>query len=134
MPTLPSRAITIRIETPYDDAYARLRDPAAWPEWAAGLGAGLTPGQDGLWAVNTVAGEPAHVRFSPPNPYGVLDHTVILATGAQVHVPMRLIANGDGCELIFTLLRLPAMDDAAFAADAGAVEQDLRRLKAVLEA
>lgn len=133
MLTLPSRTITIRIEAPYDAAYARLRDPATWPHWAAGLGAGLSPGRDGLWTVNTVTGAAAHVRFSDPNPYGVLDHTVILPGGGEVHVPFRLIRNGNGCEVIFTLLRLPQMDDDAFSADGAAVESDLARLKAVLE-
>lgn len=133
MSTLPSRAITIRIEAPYDAAYARLSDPTGWPEWAAGLGAGLEPVADGLWRVNTVAGARAHVRFTPANAYGVLDHTVILPDGDEVQVPLRLIRNGDGCEVIFTLLRLPAMDDAAFAADGDAVRRDLEALKRLLE-
>ena len=133
MATLPSRAITIRIEAPYDAAYGALSDPAAWPQWAAGLGAGLTRTGAGVWTVNTVAGEPAQVRFSEINAFGVLDHTVILPSGDEVRAPMRLIRNGDGCEVIFTLLRLPTMDDETFAADGAMVERDLAALKALLE-
>lgn len=130
---MPSRTLTVRLEVPYDTAYARLSDPATWSSWAAGLGAGLIRRPDGDWTVNTVAGTSARVRFSDPNPYGVLDHTVLSPGGAEVHVPMRLIPNGDGCELALTLLRTPTMDDAAFAADAAAVERDLAALKAGLE-
>jgi hypothetical protein len=57
MLTLPSRAIRVRIEASFDTAYAQLSDPATWPSWAAGLGAGLTPGEDGVWTINTVEGE-----------------------------------------------------------------------------
>ena len=43
------------------------------------------------------------------------------------------VANGDGAEVTLTLFRLPSMDDAAFEADAAAVEKDLGALKTLLE-
>jgi hypothetical protein len=134
MPTpLPARHIAAPIACSYDAAYAFLQDPSVWSQWAAGLGAGLERAQGGEWIVRTVAGEPARVRFASPNPYGVLDHTVILPGGARVEVPLRLIRSGDGCEIVLTLLRLPTMSDADYAADAAAVERDLAALKALLE-
>ena len=46
---------------------------------------------------------------------------------------MRLIANGSGCELLFTLFREPSMSDGQFASDAGFVQRDLEGLKRLLE-
>ena len=73
------------------------------------------------------------VRFAAPNAFGILDHDVVLESGATFHNPMRVLPNGDGSEVVFTLFRLPGMSDAQFAADAGAVERDLRELEALLE-
>ena len=57
----------------------------------------------------------------------------IRPSGQRVYVPMRLIANSSGCELIFTLFRERNMSDAQFASDAGFVQRDLSGLKMLLE-
>ena len=67
------------------------------------------------------------------NPWGVLDHHVTLPTGAVVYSPMRVVANGAGSEVSFTLFRLPGVLDEQFAADATWVQRDLHALKRVLE-
>ena len=46
---------------------------------------------------------------------------------------MRVVPNGSGSEVIFTLFKTPEMSDKQFAEDAGLVERDLRTLKSVLE-
>jgi hypothetical protein len=46
---------------------------------------------------------------------------------------MRVIADGSGCEVVFTLRRPPGMSDEDFGGDAAAVAADLTRLKQVLE-
>ena len=45
----------------------------------------------------------------------------------------RVIADGAGSEVLFTLFRLPDTTDETFARDAEWVERDLRALKALLE-
>jgi hypothetical protein len=47
---------------------------------------------------------------------------------------MRVIANGAGSELIFTLFRLADMSDEKYAEDAEWVMRDLNALKQLLEA
>jgi hypothetical protein len=74
------------------------------------------------------------IRFAERNDFGVLDHDVTLASGQTVHNPMRVVANADGSELVFTLFRRPEMSDDEFAADASAVERDLAALRRLLEA
>lgn len=74
------------------------------------------------------------IRFARRNDLGVLDHDVTLETGETFHNPMRVVANGEGSEVVFTVYRRPGMGDEAFAADEKAVAEDLRTLKRLLEA
>ena len=128
-----SRHISIRIEKSAAEVYAFARAPESFSQWAAGLGAGLARHGD-RWIAHGPEGD-VQVRFSPENPYGVLDHWVTLPDGTELYVPLRVVANGQGAEVILTLFRPPAMfEDAAFARDAAAVGRDLAKLKAVLEA
>ena len=76
---------------------------------------------------------PAQIWFAEKNDFGVLDHYVTLASGVEVYVPMRVVPNGSGSEVIFTLFKTPEMSDKQFAEDAGMVQRDLRTLKSVLE-
>jgi hypothetical protein len=129
--TVESKTITVRINRPFASVYAFLVDPANWNRWAFGLGKNIRRAKKG-WIADSDSGI-AHVRFTPRNRFGVVDHTVTRPSGERVFVPMRLIANGAGCELEFTLFREPSMTDAQFASDAGFVQRDLNGLKALLE-
>jgi hypothetical protein len=59
---------------------------------------------------------------------------VTLPSGDVIDNPMRVVPNGDGCEVVFTLRRLPDMSDEDFERDAGLVQADLTRLKQLMEA
>lgn len=132
MPTLfESRTVSIRINCPLQRAYAFLARPENIPQWASGLGDSMRRDGD-AWIAETPHG-PLKVRFTAPNDFGVLDHYVTLDSGDEVTIPMRAIANGDGCEILLTLLRLPAMSDQKFAADIAWVQRDLLALKTLLE-
>ena len=71
--------------------------------------------------------------LQPENDYGVIDHTVTMPDGLVVQNALRVVPNGDGAEVMFTLLRPPGMDDAAFEADAAHVARDLEALKKLME-
>jgi hypothetical protein len=87
---------------------------------------------DGVWFVETAEGR-VRVTFAPHNEYGVLDHEVLTPSGEAVYVPLRAIADGEGCEVVFTLRRAPGMTDAEFERDNALVKRDLALLKEVLE-
>ncbi len=53
---------------------------------------------------------------------------------ASVYIPLRIIANQDGAEVILTVFRQPGMSDVKFQEDLKWVEKDLRALKALAEA
>ena len=129
--TVESRTITVRIDRPFDNVYEFLLYPANWNQWAFGLGRNIRRSKDG-WIADSDGGVAA-VQFTARNSFGIVDHTVIRPSGQRVYVPMRLIANGSGCELLFTLFREPNMSDAQFASDAGFVQRDLNELKRLLE-
>jgi hypothetical protein len=74
------------------------------------------------------------IRFVPANDFGVLDHVVTLSDGPSILNPMRVVSNGEGSEVMFTLFQLGGMSDEQFAKDAKMVEADLHTLKAVMEA
>jgi hypothetical protein len=129
--TLNSQTLNIRIDRPWREVNAFLADPANFALWASGLGQSLAF-ENGIWTAQTPLG-PVTIAFTPRNDFGVIDHRVILQTGAEIEVPMRVIPNGAGAEVLFTLFRQPDMTDETFAQDAAWVERDLVALKALLE-
>jgi hypothetical protein len=74
------------------------------------------------------------VRFTERNRFGVLDHYVIPEPGLEIYIPMRVISNGTGSEVLFTLFRLSDMSAEKFAQDAEWVKRDLNVLKNLLQA
>jgi hypothetical protein len=130
--THTSRNLSIFINRDAKDVYNYVRVPENFPRWASGLGKSLKK-IGGEWIAETPEGA-VRVRFTERNEFGVLDHWVSPKPGLQIYIPMRAIANGSGCELIFTLFRLPDMTDEKFSADAEWVMRDLTTLKNLLEA
>ena len=127
-----SRHVSELIDRPAAEVYEYASDPANLPNWAPGLGSSVE-NVDGQWFVETESGR-VGVAFAERNKYGVLDHDVTLPSGEIIYNPMRVVPNGDGCEVVFSVRRLPDMSDDDFARDAGLVQADLTRLKHVLEA
>ncbi|UYW25920.1 hypothetical protein OKC48_22015 [Methylorubrum extorquens] len=62
-----------------------------------------------------------------------MDHWVDLGDGRVVYVPMRVIANGEGSEVMLTLFRQPDMSDEKLAEDEAWVRRDLASLKRLAE-
>lgn len=130
-----SRTLGVYIARDPDHVYAFAAAPENLPLWAPGLCSAVR--RDGAaWIVQTPAGE-MRLRFTGSNPFRVLDHWVSPEPGVEIHVPMRVLAHampdGTGSEVILTLLRQPGMSDASYAEDIELVQQDLQRLKEVLE-
>ncbi|WP_254512089.1 SRPBCC family protein [Anatilimnocola floriformis] len=130
MSTLISRTFTVSINRPPAEVETYITDPCNLPKWADGLGSSVR-NENGQWIVTTRAGE-VSIRFAPPNPFGVIDHWVKLAPEVEIHIPMRVLPSGDGCEVSFTLFRLATMSDEQFADDQQKVERDMQRLQQIL--
>lgn len=126
------RHVSISIDRPPAEVYAFTANPANLPRWAKGL-SGAIEEVNGEWIADSPMGK-VKVRFVRPNELGVLDHDVVLESGETFYNPMRVVANGGGSEVVFTLFRRPGVSDEEFAADARAVAADLAALKAIAEA
>lgn len=129
---LPARTFSISIRHEWRALYERIWHPEFFQKWASGLAESDLRSVDGEWLANGPEG-PIRIRFTPHNDYGVMDHWVETGDGSEVHIPLRIIENGDDAEVMLTLFRLPGMDDERFAADARWVNRDLKALKALIE-
>lgn len=127
-----SRQLGVAIDRPAAEVYDYVGNPVNLPHWAAGLGSSIEL-IDGEWITDSPMGR-VTVAFVEPNEYGVLDHWVsLMATGETFYNPMRVIADGGSCELVFTVRRRPGMTDEDFDRDARAVAEDLATVKRLLE-
>src|SRR5262245_39015951 len=113
--TLESRTISVSIRREWRAVYEFARRPENFARWASGAAKSLRRGGD-AWVADWPDGRTI-LRFAEPNDFGVLDHWVTLASGAEIHMPVRAVPNGSGCEVTFTLFRQPGMSDDVFARD-----------------
>ncbi|MDP9144150.1 MAG: SRPBCC family protein [Actinomycetota bacterium] len=129
--THEARNISISIERDWREVYEFAHLPENFPRWASGLASSLR--QDGEdWVTDRTEGE-VRVRFTPRNDFGVLDHFIMFATGVQIYIPLRVVANGTGSEVIFTLFLLQGMTDEIVERDTALISKDLGVLRRLLE-
>ncbi|MBI4248269.1 MAG: SRPBCC family protein [Elusimicrobia bacterium] len=126
-----ARHISVFVKRPPAEVYDFASNPENLPKWATGLGRSIH-NVDGEWIADAPFGK-VKIIFAEKNEFGVLDHDVVLESGAKFHNPMRVVPNGGGSEVVFTLLRQPETSDEKFTKDAKWVEKDLKILKALLE-
>lgn len=72
-------------------------------------------------------------EFVPHNEFGVLEHTIRFDSGLELTNPMRIVANGNGSELMFTLFQNEGMSDQRFSEDVESVEKDLETIRRIME-
>ena len=128
---LESHTISISIARDWKDVYEAVWQPQDFARWASGLSQSPLERDEADWWKTEGPEGPIRIRFSDHNAFGVMDHYVDIGTGAEIYVPMRIVANGEGAEVLFTLFRQPSMSDEKFAADADWVARDLLALKAL---
>lgn len=126
---LRTETLSVSIARPPGDVFAFLSDPANLPRWAFFRSA--TETDDG-WVVETGGGV-AGLRIEGSDAFGVVDHFVRPPSRPEIHIPLRVVPNGAGSEVLFTLFQIPVISDAAFAEERKVVRRDLARLKQALE-
>jgi hypothetical protein len=125
-----AHTVSVGIQVPVGVAYAYAADPAHLPEWAPGFVHSIERAGD-VWVGQTTLGE-VKLRFAPTNLHGVLDHQIEMPSGA-VNNAMRVIPNGQGCEVLFTAIQRPGISDDQFRVDLEIVRADLNKLRTLLE-
>ncbi|WP_232676917.1 SRPBCC family protein [Nocardioides sp. R-C-SC26] len=126
-----STHVSVVIDAPPQRAYDIAGDPAYLPRWAAGLAQSDVVWDGEVFGVQSPMGE-VTVRFAARNDYGVLDHDVTLPSGVTVNNPLRVLAHPRGSEVVFTIRQLD-LSDADFERDVAMVQEDLERLRDLVE-
>ncbi len=126
-----SHTLSVSVARAPVDVARYVADPRNLPQWAGAFCKAVRPDGDG-WRVQTDEGE-FGLRFHAVIENGILDHVVELGDDVQVYVPMRVVPNGGGSEVLFTLFRMPAMTAERWQHDLSMVKADLERLRIVME-
>ena len=120
------------IAAPPQAVYEFASNPDNLPKWATGLAKSEAVRDGDTLLVDSPMGR-VTVRFAPHNDFGVLDHEVTLPTGITVTNPVRVLGHPLGSEVVFTIRQVQLTDDE-FDRDTQMVQEDLARLKQVVEA
>lgn len=130
---LKARTLTVLINRPIDDVYAFLVDPANLARWTL-VGPGQPAPRSGplAWRFEGPDGS-VLARFSPPNPYHVLDYSLQSGPHVWQSSSVRLIRNGNGCVLTHTSVQQPLVSDDAFESELEWLHSDLLVLKSLME-
>jgi hypothetical protein len=127
----PVKNISVSINKPVYKVYQFASNPANLPVWVEFIKSVHRETGD-VWIAETEL-ENIKIEFVPENEYGVIDHMVTLPGNSAVNNPLRVIRNGTGSELVFTLFWMPGRTEEEFNQDAKSVESDLNKLKLILE-
>jgi hypothetical protein len=130
--TQPATLIHVPVNRPPAEVYGFVAEAQNLPQWASGLSRSELRREGRAWVADSPMGK-VKIKFPPLNTYGVVDHDVTLPDGTTMTNPLRVQANDDGAEVIFTLYRRPGMSDAEFEKDAATIRGDLGKLKYILE-
>ena len=130
---LDAKTISISIDRPWRALYEQIWKPEFFAQWASGLSQSSLHQDGDRWAADGPEGK-VRIRFSAYNDFGVMDHYVDVGTGPEIYIPLRVIGNGDGAEVLLTLFRQPEMTDEKFREDAEWIERDLAALRAMVAA
>lgn len=128
---MKSNTLSVTIAAAPERVYAFASNPENLPRWVPSFFKSVER-VDGEWVAQSPLGR-VGFEFVHDNDLGVLDHTVTLPTGARLTNPMRVIPNGDGSEILFTLIQHEDMTDQQFQEDAELVLGDLHTLRRLLE-
>jgi hypothetical protein len=127
-----SRTITLFIERPVAEVSAFLADPLNYPKWAAVTEPTFQHKGGLVWRAETPMG-PRLIEFLPPNPFGVVDHATYREGEDPIFMPMRVVANEEGTELIYTFFQRPGMSEEQLDSTIEWIRTDLMTLKSLLE-
>ena len=126
-----SQTLSVSIAAAPERVYAFASNPENLPRWVPSFFKSVEL-VDGEWVAQSPQGR-VGVEFVHDNDLGVLDHMVTLPSGARLTNRMRVIPNGDGSEILFTLIQHAGMTDQQFREDAELVLSDLHTLRHLLE-
>ena len=131
MATLCTEVLKVTIDAPAEAVTRDLADPATHPLWATEFFAGeAKPCADGEVAVAVpMLGGAARMRIEADVPRGVVD-LYLAPAGAPFGppLPVRVVPNGEGCDVLWVLARFPGTDDDQWSAGVASMQRELAAL------
>lgn len=130
---MQASTVQLTIARSWREVCEYLAQPLGFPAWASWIGPTLRQ-ERGEWTVRRPQGARAKVRFSERNAFGVADHWLLEDEDRAVFVALRAVPHGEASEVLLTFFRDKGCGDAAWHDQQQAMQRDLGRLKATLEA
>jgi len=132
MTTMTTETISITIDAPLRRVASDLADPTLHPRWATEFFAGPARrvGDDWVVPVPRMGGD-AQLRIEADVGGGRID--MFLAPLGQPYgppLPIRVVPNVDGCDVLFTLARFPGQDDQTWSSGLASMQRELEQLRA----
>lgn len=128
---LPSQTVSLTIPRNWVDLYETIWKPDYFPNWASGLSQAPLVQEGDHWKAAGPEGS-LKIRFTEHNPFGVMDHYIDTGSGREIYVPMRVVGNQEGAEVLITLFRQSLVSDEKFRQDIDWVLRDLQTLHTLL--
>jgi len=133
MSTFETATVAVTIDAPLETVSADLADPSSHLEWATEFFSGTAEDKgDGTWLMNVPRmGGSASLRIGGDTTQGVID-MYLAPEGAPFGppLPIRVIPNGDGSDVLFTLARFPGQSDQDWTEGLQSMKRELQSLKA----
>lgn len=126
-----SHTLSLTIPRQWLDLYETIWKPEFFPKWASGLTQSQLEPDGNHWRAKGPQGS-VKIRFTPHNLFAVMDHWIDVGSGKEIYVPMRVIANEQGAEVMVTVYRQPFTSDEKFKEDIEWVSKDLEKLNQLL--
>jgi uncharacterized protein YndB with AHSA1/START domain len=128
--TQRSETRTISIRATPSDVFDLLSDASAFPRWAPAFAPAIRPDGD-HWIVER-GGSETRIAVPTSREYGTVD--ILRAEEPRSGAFTRVLPNGEGSELLFTLFFAAGTDEEAVAAQMTTVEQELEAVRSLCEA
>jgi len=128
---MKSHTISISIRKDQKTVYEFISNLENLPRWASSTFPFIKE-TNGDWLIDTPQGQ-NKVKLAEKNNFGILDHYVKLPSGVEVYIPMRVVKNNDGSEVMVTVFQTTEMTNEIYEEDLQTVKIDLNQLKTVIE-
>lgn len=129
MATMTTKTLVVTINAPFERVAADLADPMTHPEWAKAFFSGPAresgrPGE--VIAPVPMMGGDVSFKIESDTTTGIFD-LFLAPVGGEYGppLPVRLIPNGDGVDVLWTLGRLSEMPDEAWEAGLVSMAEEL---------
>ena len=123
---------TVNIKTNTDKVWDYVNDLSKWSEWAIHNVKSVRQGDNGFWLMDGPRGT-SKVKMKSDKTTGILDHDFIDPGEGHWSVPCRVVAGNLGSHFMITFTKPGQMPDEAFEMGMTLLDEELLKLKEVLE-